>query len=110
MRRILIFGNSGSSKSTLAKALCAGHELAHLNLDSLACENFSPPARKSMTESEKVIQAFLVSYKEWVIEGCYSDLLGLAANAANIHRVFANQIVNILSRSFPTRIHVTFLF
>lgn len=110
MRRILIFGNSGSDKSTLAKALCAGHELAHLDLDSLAWENSSPPARKSMSESVKVIQAFLVSNKAWVIEWCYSDLLGLAANAANIHKVFANQIVNILSRSFPTRIRVTFLF
>ena len=89
MRRILIFGNSGSGKSTLAKALSAEHELAHLDLDSLAWENSSPPARKSMSESEKVIQAFLVSNREWVIEGCYLDLLGLAANAAN-KAVFLN--------------------
>ena len=89
MRRILIFGNSGSGKSTLAKALCAEHELAHLDLDSLAWEKANLPTRKSMSESEKAIQAFLESNKEWVIEGCYSDLLGLVANAAN-KAVFLN--------------------
>ena len=93
MKRILIFGNSGSGKSTLAKSLCAEHKLTHLDLDSLAWEKASPPTRKSMFESEKVIRAFLASNKEWVIEGCYSDLLGLAANAAN-KAVFLNPGVN----------------
>ncbi|MCP4045725.1 MAG: shikimate kinase [Gammaproteobacteria bacterium] len=83
MKRILIFGNSGSGKSTLAKALCARYGLAHLDLDSLAWEKAKPPARKSICESEKAIQVFLVSNKEWVIEGCYSDLLALVTQAAN---------------------------
>jgi len=82
-RRILVFGNSGSGKSTLARALSARYELAHLDLDSLAWEKTNPPTRMSMSESEKAIQTFLVSNKKWVIEGCYSDLLDLVANAAD---------------------------
>lgn len=83
MKRILIFGNSGSGKSTLAKALCAEHALAHLDLDSLAWEKAEPPTRRSASESEKDIQVFLAANREWVIEGCYADLLALVVSEAN---------------------------
>ena len=106
MKRILIFGNSGSGKSTLAKAYCAKYALAHLDLDSLAWEPDSPPKRRSLSESEWEIREFLDSNNEWVIEGCYSDLLALVANDAN-EAVFLNPgveqcILNCWSRPWES--------
>ena len=75
--RILIFGNSGSGKTTMARALAEEHGLAHLDLDSLAWE--SPGIRLSAEESGSRILAFVEGNDEWVIEGCYGDLLEVAA-------------------------------
>ena len=78
MRRILIFGNSGSGKSTLAKKLCVSANLSHLDLDTLAWRATAPPERKPVIESQSEIFRFINSNEEWVIEGCYSDLLEIA--------------------------------
>ncbi len=83
MRKILIFGNSGSGKSTLAKKLCETEGLSHLDLDTLAWQQTHPPTRMSLEQSENSIQYFIQSNSAWVIEGCYTDLLELAAPFAN---------------------------
>lgn len=75
MQRIVIFGNSGSGKSTLARELQRDNELAHLDLDLIAWQPTSPPERKPLFESRLEIQAFTEANAQWVIEGCYSDLL-----------------------------------
>ena len=75
MKKIIIFGNSGSGKSTLAKDHSTKYELAHLDLDSLAWENTSPPQRRSLKDSLKEIESFINQNNNWVIEGCYADLL-----------------------------------
>ncbi len=36
--KVLVFGNSGSGKSTYAKALSKRHGLAHLDLDTIVWE------------------------------------------------------------------------
>ncbi len=82
MQKILIFGNSGSGKSTLARAFNHCLDLAHLDLDTLAWQPGSPPTRKPIAESALEISKFIDSNNNWVIEGCYSDLLALAAPAA----------------------------
>lgn len=74
MRKIIIFGNSGSGKSTLAAKLC-DEGLAHLDLDVLAWLPSSPPERRSTEQAYAEIQHFIAENAEWVIEGCYSDLL-----------------------------------
>ncbi|GLQ31983.1 AAA family ATPase [Litoribrevibacter albus] len=79
MRKIIIFGNSGSGKSTLAKELCAEHNLSHLDLDELAWMQTSPPERAPLEESGTAIQAFAATNNGWVIEGCYIDLMEIAA-------------------------------
>ena len=89
MQRIVIFGNSGSGKSTLAKVLCAEHALAHLDLDSLAWTTSNPPTRAPLAQSEQAIRAFLATHNQWVIEGCYSDLLALVAAEAS-RAIFLN--------------------
>lgn len=82
MTRIVIFGNSGSGKSTLAAKLSRQHALAHLDLDTLAWEPVTPPVRRSVLASSKSIEHFMASNKNWVIEGCYSDLLECALEKA----------------------------
>lgn len=89
MQRILIFGNSGSGKSTLAKAYREKYAIAHLDLDCLAWNPTKPPTRKPLPESEAQIRQFVNSNEQWVIEGCYADLLTLVAKDAN-QAVFLN--------------------
>ena len=79
LRKILIFGNSGSGKTTLAKKLSDFHKLGHLDLDTLAWKPTNPPERKRLAESEEEIRRFMGNHAEWVIEGCYTDLLELVA-------------------------------
>jgi adenylate kinase family enzyme len=75
VKRILIFGNSGSGKSTIAKKLCEAKGLAHLDLDTLAWQHTVPPQRKPLDESLISIQNFIDVNQGWVVEGCYADLL-----------------------------------
>jgi len=78
LRKVLIFGNSASGKSTMAKHLAASEELAHLDLDTLAWQPTTPPTRTLLAESSHAIEHFMQVNKDWVIEGCYSDLLAIA--------------------------------
>ncbi len=73
MHRIVIIGNSGSGKSTMAKELVTAHSLAHLDLDSLAWT--SPAIRRPHEESIALLQEFLDTHPRWVVEGCYASLL-----------------------------------
>jgi adenylate kinase family enzyme len=68
LRKILIFGNSGSGKSTRAKQLAKTENLAHLDLDSLAWQPTNPPTRKPLAESKQAIEAFMHQHNRWVIE------------------------------------------
>ncbi len=82
MRRILLFGNSGSGKSTLASRLAAEASLAHLDLDTLAWLPSDPPQRKPLHDSKALIEQFVGRNGEWVVEGCYADLLEMLAELA----------------------------
>ena len=79
LRRVLIFGNSGSGKTSLAKALCEENSLAHLDLDSLAWAPTNPPQRADLECSKSDIECFTSANNDWVIEGCYTDLLEMVA-------------------------------
>lgn len=57
----------------MAQNLAQEHELTHLDLDSLAWD--SPGVRRSIEESTRAIRDFIITHAEWVIEGCYGDLL-----------------------------------
>ena len=78
MTNTVIFGNSGSGKSTLAARISKEEGASHLDLDTIAWEPVSPPVRRSIEESRKTIIAFINIYSDWVIEGCYADLLEIA--------------------------------
>ncbi len=89
MRKVIIFGNSGSGKSTLATSLVKNGGLAHLDLDTIAWLPTTPPERSPITESKLRIDKFVRSNKNWVIEGCYTDLLKIAVPLAN-EAIFMN--------------------
>jgi RimJ/RimL family protein N-acetyltransferase/adenylate kinase family enzyme len=76
-RKLVIFGNSGAGKSTLAQRLAREGALAHLDLDSLAWLPTQPPQRRPLADSARELASFTERHSDWVIEGCYSDLLAL---------------------------------
>lgn len=81
MKKVIVFGNSGSGKSTLAKKLSSDHNLAHLDLDTVAWDMNakleSGPVRKPIEKSKALIDEFVATNDGWVVEGCYADLLSL---------------------------------
>ncbi|GAA4358668.1 shikimate kinase [Kangiella marina] len=83
MRKILVFGNSGSGKSTFAKRTSSKLGLAHLDLDTLAWLPKTPPQRMPIQKSKEKIDVFLCEHENWIIEGCYTDLLELLKNEAS---------------------------
>lgn len=89
MQRIVIIGNSGSGKSTHARAMAARQGLAHLDLDTIAWQPTAPTTRRALTDSALAIAAFQAKHPGWVMEGCYADLAELAlAHATRL--VFLN--------------------
>jgi adenylate kinase family enzyme len=78
MQRIVIVGNSGSGKSTMASALARTEALQHLDLDTLAWDGERPTQRRALAASSAELHAFIGARQRWVIEGCYSDLAELA--------------------------------
>lgn len=102
MTKLLIFGNSASGKSTLAKELAQSEQLAHLDLDLLAWQATTPPTRTPLNESEKAIAQFMQQHNNWVIEGCYSDLLTIA-EAQSTQIIFMNLSVEDCIRNAKQR-------
>jgi adenylate kinase family enzyme len=93
LKKVLIFGNSASGKSTLAKRLAASENMAHLDLDLLAWQPTNPPSRTPLVESTKLIDEFMQQHNTWVIEGCYTDLLTIAETHST-EVIFMNLPIN----------------
>lgn len=73
--RIVIIGNSGSGKSTMARALAA-EGAAVLPLDDIAWD--PGIVRKPLADSVAALEDFVRRHDAWVIEGCYGDLVRAA--------------------------------
>jgi adenylate kinase family enzyme len=82
-KKILIIGNSGSGKSSLAKLISQSESIVSLDLDTYAWTKSSPPQRVPAKEAIKKIQNIIMEIESWVIEGCYTDLLDLLSPQAN---------------------------
>ena len=93
MRRVVVFGNSASGKSTLAKYFAASDGLSHFDLDSIAWLPTDPPERMPVHVSAKQVHQFIASHSAWVIEGCYADLIEIAEPYAT-EMVFLNLSVD----------------
>jgi len=100
--KTIIFGNSGSGKSTLSKRLAQEHSAAHLDLDTLAWLPTSPPTRAQLGSSLDKINEFIQSHSDWVIEGCYSDLIKPIADQCQ-HLVFIDLDVETCKANAKSR-------
>lgn len=75
-RRIVIIGNAGSGKTTMARALRDRHGLAHLDLDAVAWA--APGERAPLGDSVEALRAFHRAHPAWVVEGSYGSLVEAA--------------------------------
>jgi adenylate kinase family enzyme len=87
--RVLVFGNSGSGKSTYARALATREGLEHLDLDAIVWEPGQIAVQRSTASVAASLQGFIDSHPVWVIEGCYGELVR-AASAHCTLLVFLN--------------------
>ena len=84
--KVLVFGNSGSGKSTYARALAAREGLVHLDSDSIVWGLGEPgkiaPGKIAVQRPDEAVAAslrnFIDSHTAWVIEGCYGELVRAA--------------------------------
>ena len=102
LKKLIIFGNSGSGKSSLAKHISASEGLIHLDLDTIAWLESSPPQRSSLDSCSNILQAFMVENNPWVVEGCYADLLNLLSPQAN-EIIYLNLSVELCIENAKTR-------
>ncbi|MBX3651977.1 MAG: hypothetical protein KF771_11455 [Burkholderiales bacterium] len=78
MMRFAILGNAGSGKSTLARWLACRLNAAILDLDTVAWMPGSGALRRAEAESREAVAAFCRDHERWIVEGCYSGLIGEA--------------------------------
>jgi len=88
--KVLVFRNSGSGKSTYARALAEKEDLAHLDLDSIVWEPEKVAVQRTTESVTADLRRFIDSHEAWVIEGCYGELVR-AASAHCTLLVFLNQ-------------------
>lgn len=73
--RVILLGNAGAGKTTMARQLMAATPLpvARLSLDEIA---WNPGVeRKPLAESVELLLQFIGEHEHWIIEGCYADLV-----------------------------------
>jgi adenylate kinase family enzyme len=74
--RIILLGNAGAGKSTMARRLMNGRSIPRLSLDEIAWAEGTE--RKRLEESVQALRSFIDDNEQWIIEGCYSDLVEVA--------------------------------
>ena len=87
--RVLVFGNSGSGKSTFAARLSQQHDLPHLDLDSIVWEPGQIAVQRKPEAIAASLAAFIAENGSWVVEGCYGELVE-AASSHCTEMVFLN--------------------
>lgn len=79
--RLVVIGNSGSGKSTFARAQAAEHGLALLELDAIVWEPHQIAVARPIEAARADLAAFIAQHERWVIEGCDGDLAEVALPA-----------------------------
>jgi adenylate kinase family enzyme len=77
--RLVLLGNAGAGKSTMANQITDGGKIPRLSLDTIAWdEGFPCPKRKPLDASLRKLNDFIRASDQWIVEGCYSDLIEAA--------------------------------
>ena len=92
--KVLVFGNSGSGKSTYARALAAREGIPHLDLDAIVWEPGQIAVQRPRESVAASLRSFIDLHPAWVIEGCYSELVR-AASAHCTQLVFLNPGIDV---------------
>ena len=71
--KVIILGNAGAGKSTLARKLIARQPAARLSLDEVAFQGGTE--RRPLHESVEDVRRWISEQDSWIIEGCYADIL-----------------------------------
>lgn len=74
--RIILLENAGPGKSTMARRLIGQSDVPRLSLNEIAWDHGA--VRRPHEDSVAAFTAFLEENENWIIEGCYSDLLEIA--------------------------------
>ena len=75
-RRIVIYGNAGAGKTTMARGLRSENNLPLLLLDSIAWSEVA--VRRPLKDSIDDLERLVSKHSEWLLEGCYGDLIEAA--------------------------------
>lgn len=74
--KIVLLGNAGAGKSTMARRLIGADDVARLSLDEIA---FAEGAeRRPLADSLADLEGFVADHPRWIVEGCYGDLVEAA--------------------------------
>lgn len=71
--KIILLGNAGAGKSTFAGKLVALRPAARLSLDKVAFQG--GVERRPLQDSITDVKRFIADNENWIIEGCYSDII-----------------------------------
>ncbi|MGB8699724.1 MAG: hypothetical protein WCD18_09940 [Thermosynechococcaceae cyanobacterium] len=74
--KIILLGNAGAGKTTMARHLIGDRTIAYLSLDDIAWSQ--GPERKPLAVNLGELQQFIEVNQSWIIEGCYGDLVEAA--------------------------------
>jgi adenylate kinase family enzyme len=74
--KIILLGNAGAGKTTMARQLIGDRNIPRLSLDEIAWEQ--GVQRKPLEASLRELQQFIDTNDRWIIEGCYGDLVEAA--------------------------------
>lgn len=90
--KVVLMGNAGAGKSTLARTLTGREAARRLSLDELA---FSAGTdRRPLDDSIADALRFVESNRSWIVEGCYADIIEPLLNHAE-YLVFLNPGVEV---------------
>ena len=74
--KIVLLGNAGAGKSTMARRLIGDRNIPRLSLDEIAWNEGTD--RKPLAQSLNALHHFIECNENWIIEGCYGDLIEAA--------------------------------